>query len=176
MQAVNRHYRRRPGGKLHRPARATWCSSKHSRRTASPYNWAVRRVRSRGSDNACAAHTDLENGSALPTGRNCKASATACRVRQSSGPHHRRTRQVRAGYRPDGRTRHGNPPKRRRRVLGRTNRIRSMPKRQWRWPASNAVQTSALHQSLAHEQERSGSGWMLEWVTLPLMVTGAGSS
>lgn len=40
----------------------------------------------------------------------------------------------------------------------------------------NAVQISALHQSLVHEQERSGASWMLEWMTLPLMVTGAGSS
>lgn len=40
----------------------------------------------------------------------------------------------------------------------------------------NAVQISALHQSLVHEQERSGAGWMLEWLTLPLMVTAAGSS
>lgn len=40
----------------------------------------------------------------------------------------------------------------------------------------NAVQVSALHQSLVHEQERSGASWMLEWMTLPLMVTGAGSS
>lgn len=34
----------------------------------------------------------------------------------------------------------------------------------------NAVQISALHQSLVHEQERSGAAWMLEWMTLPPMV------
>ncbi|SPZ47763.1 3-carboxy-cis,cis-muconate cycloisomerase [Agrobacterium tumefaciens] len=34
----------------------------------------------------------------------------------------------------------------------------------------NAVQISALHQSLVHEQERSGAGWMLEWLSLPQMV------
>lgn len=39
----------------------------------------------------------------------------------------------------------------------------------------NAVQISALHQSLVHEQERSGAGWMLEWMTLPQMVTAAGA-
>ncbi|WP_332305263.1 3-carboxy-cis,cis-muconate cycloisomerase [Rhizobium sp. GR12] len=40
----------------------------------------------------------------------------------------------------------------------------------------NAVQISALHQSLVHEQERSGTGWMLEWMSLPQMVTATGSS
>lgn len=40
----------------------------------------------------------------------------------------------------------------------------------------NAVQISALHQSLVHEQERSGAGWMLEWLSLPQMVTATGSS
>ncbi|EGP56078.1 3-Carboxy-Cis,Cis-Muconate Lactonizing Enzyme [Agrobacterium tumefaciens F2] len=40
----------------------------------------------------------------------------------------------------------------------------------------NAVQISALHQSLVHEQERSGAGWMLEWLTLPQMVTATGTS
>jgi 3-carboxy-cis,cis-muconate cycloisomerase len=40
----------------------------------------------------------------------------------------------------------------------------------------NAVQISALHQSLVHEQERSGAGWMLEWMSLPQMVTATGSS
>ncbi|AQS63657.1 3-carboxy-cis,cis-muconate cycloisomerase [Rhizobium rhizogenes] len=39
----------------------------------------------------------------------------------------------------------------------------------------NAVQISALHQSLVHEQERSGAGWMLEWMTLPQMVTATGA-
>ncbi len=40
----------------------------------------------------------------------------------------------------------------------------------------NAVQISALHQSLVHEQERSGAGWMLEWMTLPQMVAATGSA
>lgn len=40
----------------------------------------------------------------------------------------------------------------------------------------NAVQISALHQSLIHEQERSGAGWMLEWMTLPQMVTATGAA
>ncbi|MBO0134418.1 3-carboxy-cis,cis-muconate cycloisomerase [Agrobacterium burrii] len=40
----------------------------------------------------------------------------------------------------------------------------------------NAVQISALHQSLVHEQERSGAGWMLEWMTLPQMVTATGAA
>ncbi len=39
----------------------------------------------------------------------------------------------------------------------------------------NAVQISALHQSLVHEQERSGAGWVLEWMTLPQMVTATGA-
>lgn len=34
----------------------------------------------------------------------------------------------------------------------------------------NATQVSTLHQSLVHEQERSGAAWMLEWMTLPPMV------
>ncbi len=34
----------------------------------------------------------------------------------------------------------------------------------------NAVQMSGLNQSLVHEQERSGSAWMLEWLILPQMV------
>ncbi|UXS03489.1 3-carboxy-cis,cis-muconate cycloisomerase [Agrobacterium tumefaciens] len=40
----------------------------------------------------------------------------------------------------------------------------------------NAVQLSALHQSLVHEQERSGAGWMLEWLVLPQMVTATGNA
>ena len=40
----------------------------------------------------------------------------------------------------------------------------------------NAVQISALHQSLIHEQERSGAAWMLEWLSLPQMVTATGAS
>ncbi|GCA51000.1 3-carboxy-cis,cis-muconate cycloisomerase [Sinorhizobium meliloti] len=34
----------------------------------------------------------------------------------------------------------------------------------------NATQISAIHQSLVHEQERSGSAWTLEWLILPQMV------
>jgi 3-carboxy-cis,cis-muconate cycloisomerase len=39
----------------------------------------------------------------------------------------------------------------------------------------NAVQLSGMHQSLVHEQERSGAAWTLEWLILPqmLMATGA---
>lgn len=33
----------------------------------------------------------------------------------------------------------------------------------------NAVQVSAMHQTLLHEQERSGSAWALEWMILPKM-------
>ncbi|WP_306257447.1 3-carboxy-cis,cis-muconate cycloisomerase [Pararhizobium sp. IMCC21322] len=33
----------------------------------------------------------------------------------------------------------------------------------------NAVQVSAMHQALVHEQERSGSAWALEWMILPNM-------
>jgi 3-carboxy-cis,cis-muconate cycloisomerase len=40
----------------------------------------------------------------------------------------------------------------------------------------NACLLGALHQSLVHENERSGAAWTLEWLTLPQMVaaTGAG--
>jgi 3-carboxy-cis,cis-muconate cycloisomerase len=34
----------------------------------------------------------------------------------------------------------------------------------------NAVQISGLHQSLVHEQERSGAAWTLEWMILPPML------
>lgn len=34
----------------------------------------------------------------------------------------------------------------------------------------NAVQVSAMHQSLIHENERSGASWSLEWLILPQMV------
>lgn len=34
----------------------------------------------------------------------------------------------------------------------------------------NAVQLSGMHQSLVHEQERSGAAWTLEWLVLPQMV------
>ncbi len=39
----------------------------------------------------------------------------------------------------------------------------------------NAVQVSALHQSMVHEQERSGAAWMLEWLVLPQMLAATGS-
>lgn len=38
----------------------------------------------------------------------------------------------------------------------------------------NATQLSAIHQSLVHEQERSGAAWVLEWLTLPQMVVATG--
>jgi 3-carboxy-cis,cis-muconate cycloisomerase len=34
----------------------------------------------------------------------------------------------------------------------------------------NATLVSAMHQSLVHENERSGSAWMLEWMVLPQMT------
>lgn len=34
----------------------------------------------------------------------------------------------------------------------------------------NAAQVSAMHQTMIHEQERSGSSWCLEWMILPSMV------
>lgn len=34
----------------------------------------------------------------------------------------------------------------------------------------NSAQLSAMHNSLVHEQERSGSAWMLEWMVLPMMT------
>ena len=40
----------------------------------------------------------------------------------------------------------------------------------------NAVQLSAMHQALVHEQERSGAAWTLEWLVLPSMVRAAGAS
>ena len=40
----------------------------------------------------------------------------------------------------------------------------------------NAVQLSGLHQSLVHEQERSGSAWALEWMILPDMISACGAS
>ena len=40
----------------------------------------------------------------------------------------------------------------------------------------NAVQVSALHQSMVHEQERSGAAWMLEWLVLPQMVAATGNA
>jgi 3-carboxy-cis,cis-muconate cycloisomerase len=40
----------------------------------------------------------------------------------------------------------------------------------------NAVQISGLHQSLVHEQERSGAAWTLEWLLLPQMVVATGAT
>lgn len=34
----------------------------------------------------------------------------------------------------------------------------------------NATQVAGIHQALVHEQERSGSAWMLEWIILPPMT------
>lgn len=38
----------------------------------------------------------------------------------------------------------------------------------------NATQLTAMHQSLVHEQERSGTAWALEWLVLPQMVLATG--
>ncbi|MDK4740125.1 3-carboxy-cis,cis-muconate cycloisomerase [Rhizobium sp. CNPSo 3464] len=40
----------------------------------------------------------------------------------------------------------------------------------------NAVQLSGLHQSLVHEQERSGAAWTLEWLLLPPMAMATAAS
>ncbi|WP_426122548.1 3-carboxy-cis,cis-muconate cycloisomerase [Pararhizobium sp. PWRC1-1] len=40
----------------------------------------------------------------------------------------------------------------------------------------NAVQLSGIHQSMVHEQERSGAAWTLEWMILPQMVIACGAS
>ncbi|KQY36065.1 3-carboxy-cis,cis-muconate cycloisomerase [Rhizobium sp. Root483D2] len=40
----------------------------------------------------------------------------------------------------------------------------------------NAVQLSGIHQSMVHEQERSGAAWTLEWMILPHMVIACGAS
>lgn len=40
----------------------------------------------------------------------------------------------------------------------------------------NATLVSGIHQSLIHEQERSGAAWMLEWLMLPEMCQTAGAS
>ena len=40
----------------------------------------------------------------------------------------------------------------------------------------NAVQVSAVHQALIHEQERSGAAWTLEWMVLPQMIEAAGTA
>lgn len=38
----------------------------------------------------------------------------------------------------------------------------------------NATQLSSMHQSLVHEQERSGAAWSLEWLVLPQMAQTSG--
>ncbi len=40
----------------------------------------------------------------------------------------------------------------------------------------NATQLSGMHQSLVHEQERSGAAWTLEWMILPQMVMATAAS
>lgn len=40
----------------------------------------------------------------------------------------------------------------------------------------NATQLAGLHQTLVHEQERSGAGWTLEWMLLPQMVCATAAS
>lgn len=40
----------------------------------------------------------------------------------------------------------------------------------------NAVQVGGLHQSMVHEQERSGAAWTLEWMLLPQMAIAAGAA
>ena len=40
----------------------------------------------------------------------------------------------------------------------------------------NAGLVGALHQSLVHENERSGAAWTLEWLTLPEMIIATGAS
>lgn len=39
-----------------------------------------------------------------------------------------------------------------------------------------ATQLSGLHTALVHEQERSGSAWMLEWMILPHISMATGRS
>ncbi len=40
----------------------------------------------------------------------------------------------------------------------------------------NATLISGVHQSLVHEQERSGAAWTLEWMLLPQMIVAAGAA
>jgi len=40
----------------------------------------------------------------------------------------------------------------------------------------NATLIAGLHQSLVHEQERSGAAWSLEWMLLPQMVVATGAA
>jgi len=40
----------------------------------------------------------------------------------------------------------------------------------------NATVLSGIHQSLVHEQERSGAAWTLEWLLLPQMTMATAAS
>jgi 3-carboxy-cis,cis-muconate cycloisomerase len=40
----------------------------------------------------------------------------------------------------------------------------------------SAGATGTLHQAMVHENERSGAGWTLEWLTLPQLLINAGAS
>ncbi|PCJ84065.1 MAG: 3-carboxy-cis,cis-muconate cycloisomerase [Hyphomicrobiales bacterium] len=40
----------------------------------------------------------------------------------------------------------------------------------------NAVQISAIHQSMVHEQERSGAAWTLEWMIMPQICVACGAA
>jgi len=40
----------------------------------------------------------------------------------------------------------------------------------------NATALSGIHQSLVHEQERSGAAWTLEWLLLPQMTMATAAS
>ena len=40
----------------------------------------------------------------------------------------------------------------------------------------NATLISGMHQSMVHEQERSGAAWTLEWMLLPQMIVAAGAA
>lgn len=40
----------------------------------------------------------------------------------------------------------------------------------------NATLVSAMHQSMVHENERSGAAWTLEWMVLPQMAVSAGAA
>ena len=40
----------------------------------------------------------------------------------------------------------------------------------------NATLSGGMHHALVHENERSGSAWMLEWMLLPQMLVATGVS
>ena len=40
----------------------------------------------------------------------------------------------------------------------------------------NATLVAGMHQSLVHENERSGAAWTLEWMLLPQMAVAAGAA